>query len=196
MRRIYKSFLVGISIVNGIVICSTRAEPAKVFPDVPSAVIGVKGGYVKLRNFIADIPAGALGQNTKFTLETFQGLPKPLPRKDEFLLAQVKGAKSFGGYKITANHPDFLSPIQVVIPMSKNIPNDFMIELYRWDGKEYMILQIVGVGTNGGASLGYNPIRLAARGDTFIVFAAPLANLIKLCKSRKGVFNGKYCELP
>jgi hypothetical protein len=111
------------------------------------------------------------------------------------LLNQVPGAQVVSLYKITSSVAQYQNPIQVVIPI--DIPfsgavNDYVTELYRWDGSSYTTLRI----DKGATNFLYEPIRLAAGGDTFVAVRAPISAVITACTARAGVFNGVYCALP
>jgi hypothetical protein len=164
-------------------------------PNQPVATIDGTGGYAKLGRFIADVPSGALNSATTFTLTKPAAVPATIPSTDEFLLNQVPGAQVVSLYKITSSVAQYQNPIQVVIPI--DIPfsgavNDYVTELYRWDGSSYTTLRI----DKGATNFLYEPIRLAAGGDTFVAVRAPISAVTTACTARAGTFNGVYCELP
>jgi hypothetical protein len=164
-------------------------------PDQPTMTLNATGGFARLGNFIADVPSGALNSATTFTLFKPAAIPAPLPTTDEFMLSQVPGAQVVTTYKITSSVAQFQNPIQIVIPIDVLFQGnvvDYVTELYRWDGSSYTTLRI----DKGATTFLYEPIRLAAGGDTFMAVRAPISAVITACTARAGVFNGVYCELP
>ena len=166
-----------------------------VVPDAPIATIGTTGGYAKLGGFIADVPNGALPSNATFTLEKPTTIPATFPTTSEFALTRIPSAQVVSTYKITSSIPEFLKTIIVAIPIDiayVGNADDFVTELYRWDGTSYTTIRI----DRGATYFVYEPIRFAAAGDTFVAVRASLSAVIADCTTRAGFFNGSYCELP
>lgn len=159
------------------------------------ATIGSNGGNASLGRFYVQVPAGALDTNTQFTLEIPTSQLPAFPKTEEFFLAQVPSVQVVSRYKIRVAVNEFRKPIQIVIPVDVPFtgnPDDYITELYIFDGSSFNTLRI----GRGATNFLYEPIRLTAGGDTFIALRATVKAVTAACEAQSGVFNGAYCELP